>query len=245
MRMPTAAELLTAWELGMSRPPLHRALTLLASACPDATDEQLWSLPVGERDARLLEMRERLFGTAVSMVASCPACAQQLESTVDLNAVRDVLPPVAPAEQVLDVGAHRVRVRMPSSVDVARTLAEERAESRHDTLLDRCIVGVHDDQGASVSAGDLPAQVRTALIERMAQADPRADLQFELVCPACSHRWSAPFDIASFLWKEVHAWAQRTLRDVHRLARSYGWSESEALALSPTRRHIYLELCRP
>jgi hypothetical protein len=52
------------------------------------------------------------------------------------------------------------------------------------------------------------------------------------------------FDIASFLWRETHGWAQGTLRDVHGLAAAYGWREEDVLRLSPTRRQIYLELAR-
>ena len=66
-----------------------------------------------------------------------------------------------------------------------------------------------------------------------------------LACPACGHRWQSVFDIAAFLWREIDAWAQRTLRDVHALARGYGWHESDILALTATRRQIYLEMIRP
>ena len=36
--------------------------------------------------------------------------------------------------------------------------------------------------------------------------------------------------------------AKRLLMDVHLLARAYGWSEAEVLALSPARRRFYLEM---
>ena len=44
-------------------------------------------------------------------------------------------------------------------------------------------------------------------------------------------------------WLEIDAWARRTLRDVHALASAYAWSERDVLALSPTRRTLYRELC--
>jgi hypothetical protein len=78
----------------------------------------------------------------------------------------------------------------------------------------------------------------------MASADPGADIDLAFDCPECGHRWQEVFDINGFLWREIHAWAKRTLRDVHVLARAYGWTEPDALSLSPTRRQIYLELCR-
>jgi hypothetical protein len=76
----------------------------------------------------------------------------------------------------------------------------------------------------------------------MSSADPLADVQLALTCPACDHKWEQAFDIADFLWNEIQAWAQQTLRDVHSLALVYGWREADVLALSPTRRQMYLEL---
>jgi hypothetical protein len=78
----------------------------------------------------------------------------------------------------------------------------------------------------------------------MEASDPVARIELALTCPSCDQVWSSLFDIASFLWTEVDAWARRTLRDVHTLARAYGWRESEVLALGPRRRQAYLELVR-
>jgi hypothetical protein len=75
----------------------------------------------------------------------------------------------------------------------------------------------------------------------MAAADPRADVELALACPACAHEWTAAFDAAAFLWSELDAWTRRTLHDVHTLATAYGWTEAEVLALG-RRRHVYLEL---
>ena len=76
----------------------------------------------------------------------------------------------------------------------------------------------------------------------MAEADPQADVQLALVCPACGHTWQATFEIVSFLWAELSAWAERTLADVHALASTYGWREADILAMSARRRQRYLEL---
>ena len=59
---------------------------------------------------------------------------------------------------------------------------------------------------------------------------------------ACGAVWDALFDAGEFLWNEVAACAQRLLRQIHLLARAYGWRESEILSLSPVRREAYLEL---
>ena len=85
------------------------------------------------------------------------------------------------------------------------------------------------------------ADVVDAIVAHMAQADPQADIQLSLVCPQCGHQWQAAFDIASFFWSEINAWANRMLREVHILASRYGWSETDILAMSPWRRQFYLE----
>ena len=67
-------------------------------------------------------------------------------------------------------------------------------------------------------------------------------MQLDLTCPACGHAWQAPFDIATFVWRELDDWAQRTLREIHVIAGAYGWSEDEILQLSARRRQIYVEM---
>jgi hypothetical protein len=39
--------------------------------------------------------------------------------------------------------------------------------------------------------------------------------------------------------------AERLLLDIDTLARNYGWSESEVIALSPTRRAAYVQMATP
>jgi hypothetical protein len=79
----------------------------------------------------------------------------------------------------------------------------------------------------------------------MERADPRGRIQFALDCPACLKHWEETFDITSFFWSEVSAWALRQLREVHVIASTYGWSEAEILALGPARRRAYLEMIQP
>jgi hypothetical protein len=76
----------------------------------------------------------------------------------------------------------------------------------------------------------------------MADVDPMAHVEMRLTCPECRAEWMVPFDIASYLWAEVSDRAMRLLRDVNTLARAFGWSEADILALAPRRRQLYLEL---
>jgi hypothetical protein len=80
------------------------------------------------------------------------------------------------------------------------------------------------------------------LAERLEECDSLAETLLDLRCPACKDEWQIAFDIASFLHAEVDAQARRLLREVHTLARGYGWHEAEILAMSARRRRDYLEL---
>src|SRR5436305_312315 len=86
------------------------------------------------------------------------------------------------------------------------------------------LLAVASRDGQPIAAEALGDDTVTVLEASMAAADPMADIEIALRCPACSHGWTAAFDIATFLWSEIHAWAQRLLLDVHKLARAYGWS---------------------
>jgi hypothetical protein len=95
---------------------------------------------------------------------------------------------------------------------------------------------------SSIPISALPAQVAAAIADCMGQADPQTDVQLDLTCPACGHDWRAPFDIVSYLWSEINAWAGRLLGEVHTLAFTYGWDEADILAMSSARRRRYLEM---
>jgi hypothetical protein len=76
----------------------------------------------------------------------------------------------------------------------------------------------------------------------MAACDPQAEVLLDLNCPACGHGWQALFDVVAFFWAELAAQAKRLLREVHTLARAYGWREADILGMSARRRQFYLEM---
>jgi hypothetical protein len=95
--------------------------------------------------------------------------------------------------------------------------------------------------GDGLAPQALPAALLDDIGRAMSIADPQADTELALTCPACAHAWSEPFDIARYLMDSLEHWAETCLDQVHILARAYGWSEAQILALSPTRRARYIE----
>ena len=244
MQLPSAAQLLDIWEGAIVASPTRRALDLLAVAHPELSMDELAAMPIGQRDAMLMQLREHLFGSSLNLVAACPQCHQQLESTVLVSDISvDTYRP-AEGTQVIESDGYRVAFRLPASADLLSFPQDMDTSRARDILLARCVLDVRNADGEQGSYAALPEHVVRAVGEQMSHADPHADLELAFECPACGHGWEAMFDIANFLWRELHAWAQRTLREVHYLARAYGWRESDVLVLSPTRRQVYLELCR-
>jgi hypothetical protein len=226
--------MLHVWEHGQARPPVERALALLAAACPGETLDDLAALPIGRRDARLMVLREWTFGPRIAGLASCPACGGRVEMSAG---VADLLVPVEeppPARLEIRVGEHELALRLPDSRDLAALAGSGDLPSLRRRLLRRCLLA-----GDSES---LPDAVLAAAAEKLAEADPQADVRLSLACPACGHIWLAAFDIVAFFWREIDAWALRTLREIHTLALAYGWREPDVLALSPWRRRLYLQM---
>jgi hypothetical protein len=227
MQAIDAGRLVSAWEQGQSQHPLHRALTLLRVAEPGQTIDTLASLAIGERDRRLLRLRQRLFGSHFEAVATCPRCAEKLEMSFSAAQLPAQEPPPRAIEMAVE--GRSITVRMPNTADLLEVAAEA-PERRARALLERCAGGEEAVDAAEV------------IQSRMAEADPMVRVELELSCPACEHRWTSVFDIASFLWTEVRDYALRLLRETHTLARAYGWSEADILGMTPQRRQIYLDL---
>lgn len=240
MRALSAAELLDVWERGLAQSPAQRALTLLVAACHEAPIERLAQFSVGERDACLLALREETLGPRLASLTHCPACSEQVElqiKTADLYTAKPK------AEALLRVSAadHAIEFRLPTSLDVASLDPAADAKANRQQLLQRCVISARRGQ-AEVAAAELPDEAVAAVARRMSEVDPQADVQLALTCPQCQHSWQTPLDIVSYFWSEIHAWAHRTLREIHILAAAYGWREADVLALNPWRRHAYLEL---
>lgn len=241
MRSIPAAELLNIWDRGMPHGPFRRALDLLASAFPELDYEELAREPIGMRDLRLLALREELFGPVIAGTASCPECGELLDLNFQVNDMRVPHAGISPGELAVEMEGYHISFRLPGTVDLASAPDGEGIAGLRAHLLGCCLREAVRD-GQPVDTAEVPDAVIDNVLEMMREADPQADLQIEVRCPACSHGWELIFDIASFLWSEIDAWAWRIMREIHALARSYGWSEPEILALSPRRRRIYLAM---
>lgn len=223
------AELLWLWEQGAAQVPSVRSIGLLSSA---GIEEPL-DMTIGQRDQALLACHQRWFGGALEALVNCPECGETLDVSLTANDLRTT--GVAPADSCrVDHDGFEIVVRVPLAGDLVPPPADA------SDLLARCLVSA-SHLGRAVSAAELPEPVVAAVDAALDEADPAADLVIALTCPGCSHSWPAVLEPVEFVWDEIDRSARRLCDDVHVLASAYGWTEDDILALSPRRRHLYLE----
>jgi hypothetical protein len=217
--------MLAAWEAGLYRGPLDRTLLLLWAG---GEGEDAADLPLPERDRRLLALREGAFGPSLECMATCPGCGARIEVPVDARALANLLPRETGA---VEIGRRVVALRPLTSRDLAA--AHDVAPEVLPAFLRRRLA----------PDSDAPAEAAAveAAIEAQAEA---AEMRLALTCPECGTEWRDALDIGAHLWAEVEAAALRTMAEVAELARAFGWSEPQVLALSPARRSVYLSLAR-
>lgn len=243
MRPLAAREVLDVWEEGQGYGPTVRALALLAAVCSGEPWEELERLPLGERDRRLLGLRRITAGPRLDVFARCPACGEPLELSLETGELLEAFEPILP-EGELARDDLALRYRPVTSADllaVERCACLEKIEEARRFLAGCCLLEARRvDQ--PVEVGELSEEELADLSKALADADPGAELLFDLRCPSCEAVWQQVLDVAAFVWEELEAQARRILGEVHVLARAYGWREADVLALSPRRRRLYLEM---
>ncbi|RXT36802.1 hypothetical protein B5V03_33380 [Bradyrhizobium betae] len=221
--------MLALWDRAAGRPRRQRDDALLMAAGAAATDS------IGAGNAALLALRTKLFGAPWRLRAACPICRTDCEFMTDSATLADGLAPPADARPPrIAIGGSELTLRPPALSDLAELAAASDCAAAAQLLLARCL-GV-----ASPTAFD--QGVLDKIEAELERCDPGAVLAFALDCPDCGHAWQAVIDIAPALWAEVQAAAERSLLEVDALAREYGWSEAEVLALPHARRAAYLQL---
>ncbi len=225
---------------------VERARLLCGRVRPDLDAAALAAMPIGQRDAWLLELREQTLGPRAVATVACPVCGRRVTVDVDVEQLRfaaagGAAVPAVPFEQVID--GFRVMMKVPTVADLDAAERATSIEAARAALIAACIVQVNGPGGPMASSAlseGLLARISEVLIER----DPQVEVLLDLSCAWCAERFEAEFDIARFFWAELSALSAQLIDDVHVLAKAYGWDETQILALPPRRRRRYVELVR-
>jgi hypothetical protein len=241
MRPLSVQEMIRVWERGNSRSPIDQALLLLDAGSAENSLSQLAKLDVAERDRRLLQLREKTFGSHLSCSVDCPWCSQDLQFDME---TRQVLQYPLPEQTTTFSGSTddlAVAFRLPNSEDLIEGMKTASMEEGRSRILERCLLSVRK-LGVEVRFDQLSSEDIEKLCALMGDADPQAETRFSVQCLSCGKTWQITFDVTSFFWKEISVRARRALSEVHVLASAYGWNEAEILDMSAARREFYLQM---
>lgn len=239
MKSFSAADIIDLWERGASRHPIDQALLVLSHGLPQPDVNHLATLPLGQRDLYLLEVRQQCFGDLLEAYTECPQCQERLEFSLSCAALKTAVPISESPKKTVTIDGVDFELRSPDSTDAAACAASESVEAAIEHLLSRCVRCADD----SVAIGQLMTTARRAAIsEKLAALDPQAEVLVNLSCPACKHDWQEVFEIITYLWTEIRTRARRLLQEIDALARAYGWREADILAMSASRRGLYLQM---
>jgi hypothetical protein len=188
----------------------------------------------GLRHRRVLELRRELAGSRWPCVTNCPACAALLDVELDVAEVLAAGGGGVDRQVAVAWGGETLTLRVPSWGELlagARTAVG--IDDAVNELIAACLL-------EGEIAAPIPLSLREAVEVAFEAADPLGVIALELRCPACGADAAPVVDLASLWADELDGYAAGLVAEVDALARAYGWSEREILALPASRRRAYL-----
>lgn len=217
---------------GQARPLL---LTQLLGACLRRSDdgvfseEELWSWTLSRRLQGLLAIVAASGVNRLDAVAHCPqaSCGEAMELPLPLSSF----------SRSDDITAFDwtagddvvVNVAMPTGADQLHWLNQPKLSAA--SMAQRLVCG---------DATILSATALDSLSATFEEKDPFTALQLNAQCPACGAAVAVDFDLEAELLRRLDRFQAHRLREIHLLASTYHWSETEIMNLPPWRRAHYL-----
>ncbi|MBM9594987.1 hypothetical protein [Roseitranquillus sediminis] len=219
------------------RPALVTAVLATCAEPPVEDPEEVWRLTLAARVGGLLAIYAETVRTeSLPLEVRCPHddCREGME--VELPVPELVaLAQAAEARPETDVAGQDgpIVLRRPRGTDQRlwrRRAYADGAEAEAALL------------ASLVISGTLAAEERSAAAEALAAFDPLSCFEIDVRCPECARQSGIPVDLEAVLLASLSRAQARMISDVDRLARRYGWSEAEVLAIPAWRRRRYLAL---
>ena len=173
-------------------------------------------------------------------MSACPECGSLLELKLIIEDLLGALPEPDGDALSMTAEGYELELRLPTVADLVAAQRAGDVGCAAVILAAACVTSCRRD-GAAVSTDSIPSSVLDDAQQRLERFDLTSE-PLELGCPDCATEWSAALDIPTLVLAELEAEGQRLLGDIHVLARAYGWSEPEVVALPPARRRRYVEM---
>lgn len=207
------------------------AVDHVLSVCLGLRPETVRGWSLGRRLDALVAVRQAEGRGVEALPLRCPDCQQPFEIEIDLQACRA---PVSEDAVPVELGAQRLRSRLPTGADQARWQRER--------------TPLHLVAGSLLDAAPEPPPEPQALVDAVDRAlagrDPLRDLAVPAACPECGaaseHRIDLEAHLLACFARQQRAW----LCDIAELAAAFHWGEAEIAALPAWRRQFYLQQAR-
>lgn len=200
----------------------HRLLERLADGGDGwIRPAEVGNLPLGDRDRALAALYAHLYGEQVVADARCPGCDRRFELRFSLTALA--------ASRVPDGSAAGDPPQVKVEGATLRLACARDLDGSPDALIARLLL-----DGAPP-----PLEVAEAALEA---ADPALEIDLAGTCPECGADQKVPFSMRRFFSAALKRDEAFLLREVHLIARAYGWAFDAILGLTREERHAFVRL---
>ena len=199
------------------------------------TRDSIRNLSVADRQFLSLQLAILLEGNEAWLTLHCSECKESIDLSIERSSLPIESAGLGYPYGTISIGDHAVKLRVLTGADQER-VAELDYETALHQLLSGCIVEVdgsppNDDFIQNLLDDDI------ALIdEKLDEISPSMGTQIVTTCPACQHECLYEINPYQF----GLASRSQLFQEIHTLASSYHWSETEILDLPRNRRKVYL-----
>jgi len=218
-----------------------RLATQIVSSCllhhdqPIAESEVCtWSLK--KRLQALLAVTTKTRDEEMLLQVRCPQnrCGEEVELALGLNRFKQ---DTEDEQFTFNIGNRMITARLPNGIDQQQWM-QSQTQSTTD-LAKRLIMRVGDAQPRA--EWQFPEEWLPVFSKVLEQQDELMTMQISSNCPACDAALEIAVDLEAQLLSILSQTQRNLLREVHRIALVYHWSEREIVELSASRRGFYLQ----
>lgn len=217
-------------------------------------EADLWEWTLNRRLQGLLAIGAATMGTVALLRARCSSnnCGEELELPVELEMFKQDFKHDNDPEYLCckPDGGTRLQLRLPTGRDQFQWLSysyddsEELAISMATTLVSRIEDANFPKAAIPQERADwrLPQAWLDSVADTLSEADPMTAMNLHSKCPVCQEDNEIQLDLEAWLLQQLADEQAYLLRQVHRLASVYHWSEAQIVSLPAQRRNEYLTL---